>query len=42
MAYFRIPAAMQPVHLLVAVMSIGWMFLVYLQANGAEAKSSIQ
>ncbi len=42
MAYFRVPAAMQPVHLLVAVISIGWMYQVYLQSNGAETKASAQ
>jgi len=33
MAYFAVPAAMQPIHLLVAVMTIGWMFQVYLQTG---------
>lgn len=33
MAYFGVPAVMQPIHLLVAVVTIGWLFQVYLQAN---------
>jgi len=42
MVYFGVPAAMQPVHLLVAVISIGWMFQVYLQASGTETKESVK
>lgn len=33
MAWFGVPAAMQPIHLLVAVISIGWTFQLYLQAG---------
>jgi cytochrome c oxidase assembly protein subunit 15 len=33
MAYFNVPATMQPIHLLVAIVSIGWMFQVYLQSH---------
>lgn len=33
MAWFGVPAAMQPAHLLVAVISIGWTFQLYLQAG---------
>ncbi len=33
MAYFSVPALMQPIHLVVAVVTIGWLFQVYLQAN---------
>lgn len=33
MAWFGVPAAMQPVHLLVAVISIGWTFRLFLQAG---------
>ena len=33
MAYFNIPATMQPIHLLVAVVSVGWMFQIYLQSH---------
>lgn len=33
MAYFGVPPVMQPIHLLVAIVSVGWMYQVYLQAN---------
>lgn len=33
MAYFSVPALMQPIHLLVAVVTVGWLFQVYLQVN---------
>ncbi len=33
MAWFGVPAIMQPVHLLVAVISIGWTFKLFLQAG---------
>lgn len=33
MAYFSVPAVMQPVHLLVAVVMVGWLFQVFLQEN---------
>lgn len=38
MAYFGVPAAMQPVHLLAAVIAIGWMFQVYLQTGESNVK----
>lgn len=38
MAYFSVPAAMQPLHLLVAVIAIGWMFQVYLQTGETNVK----
>lgn len=31
MAYFSVPAIMQPIHLLVAIISVGWMYQIYLQ-----------
>jgi len=36
MAYFAVPPAFQPLHLLVAVVSFGWLFQVYLQSNKAR------
>lgn len=33
MAYFGVPALMQPLHLLVAVIAIGWMYQLYLQTS---------
>lgn len=39
MAYFGVPPLMQPVHLLVAVVAIGWMYQVYLQAGPSAAKA---
>jgi heme a synthase len=33
MAYFNVPALMQPMHLLVAFISVGWMYQLYLQTS---------
>jgi len=33
MAYFAVPSVLQPVHLLLAVVTFGWLFQVYLQLN---------
>lgn len=40
MAYFGVPPAMQPVHLLVAVVAVGWMFQVYLQSVDAPERNT--
>jgi heme a synthase len=33
MAYFAVPSFLQPIHLLLAVVTFGWLFQVYLQLN---------
>jgi heme a synthase len=33
MAYFAVPAALQPIHLLVATLTFGVQFLLYLRLN---------
>jgi cytochrome c oxidase assembly protein subunit 15 len=33
MAYFSVPALMQPIHLLVAVVAVGWLYQLYLQTR---------
>ena len=33
MAYFQVPALMQPLHLLVAVITVGWMYQLFLLAG---------
>lgn len=33
MAYFSVPALMQPIHLLVAVIAVGWLYQLYLQTR---------
>ena len=33
MAYFAVPPALQPIHLLLAVVTFGWFFQVFLQTN---------
>lgn len=35
MAYFQVPALMQPIHLLVAVIAVGWMYQMFLQSGKA-------
>jgi cytochrome c oxidase assembly protein subunit 15 len=41
MAYFAVPALMQPIHLLVAIVSVGWMYQLYLQARPATTKVAL-
>jgi cytochrome c oxidase assembly protein subunit 15 len=38
MAYFSVPAFLQPVHLLLAVVTFGWFFQMYLQWSPGTAK----
>lgn len=33
MAYFQVPALMQPLHLLVAVIAVGWLYQLFLQSG---------
>lgn len=33
MAYFQVPALMQPLHLLVAIIAVGWFYQLYLQSG---------
>jgi len=33
MAYFQVPALMQPLHLLVAVIAVGWMYQLFLESG---------
>lgn len=33
MAYFQVPALMQPLHLLVAIVAVGWLYQLYLQSG---------
>ncbi len=33
MAFFSVPAVMQPVHLLAAIVTVGWMYQLYLQTG---------
>ncbi len=39
MAYFAVPAFLQPIHLLLALMTFGWLFQIYLQLNIGAFKS---
>ncbi len=36
MAYFAVPSFLQPIHLLLAVVTFGWLFQVYLQLNNGS------
>jgi cytochrome c oxidase assembly protein subunit 15 len=40
MAYFAVPASLQPVHLLLAVVTFGWLFQLFLQMNPRQAELS--
>ncbi len=37
MAYFSVPQFLQPIHLLLAVVTFGWFFQLYLQTNTRQA-----
>jgi cytochrome c oxidase assembly protein subunit 15 len=37
MAWFAVPPLLQPIHLLMAVVTFGWFYQVYLKANGRSA-----
>lgn len=40
MAYFGVPALMQPIHLLVAIIAVGWWYRLYLQTGQQSANPS--
>ncbi|MBL7850759.1 MAG: hypothetical protein JNN04_07650, partial [Cyclobacteriaceae bacterium] len=42
MAYFQVPALMQPLHLLVAVIAVGWMYQLFLQASQEPKHSTTE
>jgi cytochrome c oxidase assembly protein subunit 15 len=39
MAWFAVPPLLQPIHLLMAVVTFGWFYQVYLQASGTSENS---